>query len=973
MSDVLALHDARSGEGSGSSGTDETETINVSAPVATPEEGTSVGTTVSRYVVLEEIGRGGMGRVLRAYDPKLQREVALKEVRETALGSDGAARLVEEARAMAKLSHPNVVAVYDVEELSTPQVSGEARGRIDEQPRVVLVMEYVPGKTLRQWLREQTRPWREVMQRFLAAGRGLVAAHEAGLLHRDFKPANVLVDGDNAKVTDFGLAQLGGTMSPQGRSGVEGSTPVGTGPGVVMGTPRYMAPEQHRDEHLTSAADQYAFCIALWEALCNEPPFAGRTMVEDKLSGPPPWPASSIPRPIASAIVRGLSPRPGDRWPSMQALLETLSWDPARRRNRWLLGLGTLGVLGLAGMSYEAWADARRQRCSGAKQQLAGIWDETRSTAVQSAILGIGKSYAPDVWARTQRELDAYAGDWATMYTEACEATAVRGEQSPQMLDLRMGCLHRAAQELRATVETLTDADDKVVQNAHKLTTGLRPLSRCADTEALAAEVEPPLPEEIEAVDAVRLQLARAESLDRAGHYQAAQNAVEAAKEALVGVEYGPVQTEVALREGSTLDSLGDYEASEAALKEALRLAAQWRQTDAIASAALRLMYVVGYRQHRMEEALRYHPLTQGLSRGLPEQEAASRHHLAIIMHAQGDYAEAEAEYRAALSLRAKALGADHPEVAASRNNLAAVLYDRGAYMEAEAEHRAALSVWEEALGPEHPNSTSSRNNLAAVLHAQGKYAEAEAEVRAAPSLKEKVLGPDHPDVATSRNNLANVLYEQRKFAEAEAEVRAALSLKEKVLGPDHFSLAVSRNNLANALRAQGKYAEAEAEYRAALSLREEVLGSDHPSVAASRINLALVLTARGKYAEAEAEYRTALSVCERELDSDHPHTTTARHNLADVLVKLGRTAEALPLAEEAWDRRKRDDIPTEQRAETAFVLARISWSIEGPARDRSRARQLAEEARESFREAGDAFAENARDVQHWLDIHRPQ
>ena len=314
-----------------------------------------MGATVSRYVVLEEVGRGGMGRVLRAYDPKLQREVALKEVRGDALDETATERLVAEARAMAKLAHPHVVSVFDVEELLTGEV--------------VLVMEYVAGRTLKAWLREQEdRPWREVVDRFMAAGRGLVAAHEAGLLHRDFKPANVLVATDGTvKVTDFGLAKPGG-LAPRGELSsldgasvddllVEGSPNESlTRDGLVLGTRRYMAPEQQRGEALTPAVDQYAFCVALWEALCGAPPFSG---AKDKLAGPPRWPGTSTPRPIALAITRGLSPRAQDRWPSMAALLEALVWDPAGRRRRWLLALGGAGVLGLAGVSWQGWAQAR--------------------------------------------------------------------------------------------------------------------------------------------------------------------------------------------------------------------------------------------------------------------------------------------------------------------------------------------------------------------------------------------------------------------------------------------------------------------------------------------------------------------------------------------------------------------------------------------------------------------------------------
>jgi serine/threonine protein kinase len=272
-----------------------------------------------------------MGRVLRARDPRLQREVALKEVRH-GLGAVGRIRLVAEARAMARLSHPNVVGVYDVEE---------------QGDRLVLAMEYVAGTTLKAWLRAEPRGWRAVLARFVEAGRGLSAAHNVGLLHRDFKPSNVLVsDSGVAKVTDFGLARAEGAPL----SGISTSEDDDdddderlTRPGMIMGTPWYMAPEQHRGEDLGPAADQYAFCVALWEALCGVAPFTRRKFVAQKHSGPPPWPKRSVPRSIAKAVRRGLAAHPEKRWPSMELLLEALTIEDGPRRRPWLVAAAGIG------------------------------------------------------------------------------------------------------------------------------------------------------------------------------------------------------------------------------------------------------------------------------------------------------------------------------------------------------------------------------------------------------------------------------------------------------------------------------------------------------------------------------------------------------------------------------------------------------------------------------------------------------
>jgi tetratricopeptide (TPR) repeat protein len=260
----------------------ETRVTGVSTPGTASTTGTALelGSGLGRYLPIEELGRGGMGRVLRAYDPKLQREVALKVLHARAVDPLARARLVREARTMAKLGHPNVVAVYDVDD--------------DPEHGVMLAMELVKGSTLRAWLRQQPRRWPEILAAFVEAGRGLAAAHGEGLLHRDFKPANVLIPHEGSggrgscKVTDFGLAKLehdqgpstSGVRAPLPASSTDASGEVLTQAGTVIGTPRYMAPEQHFGEALTSAADQFSFCVSLWDALYGEPPFTGNTPTE---------------------------------------------------------------------------------------------------------------------------------------------------------------------------------------------------------------------------------------------------------------------------------------------------------------------------------------------------------------------------------------------------------------------------------------------------------------------------------------------------------------------------------------------------------------------------------------------------------------------------------------------------------------------------------------------------------------------
>ncbi|MCA9704739.1 MAG: serine/threonine protein kinase, partial [Myxococcales bacterium] len=309
----------------------------------------SAGTVIGRYVVLETLGSGGMGTVLRAYDPKLHREVALKRLRAGSFEAEASARLVREAQALAQLSHPNVISVYDVE--PTPD-------------DVIVALELVRGATLGRWLRTP-RTWREVVQVLVQAGRGLAAAHDANLIHRDFKPANVMIsEQGQVKVMDFGLAKVRVTEDASESDAaredarvhlrhpeaLEAAPSITTRADVVLGTPPYMAPEQHVGTAASPSVDQYAFCVTLWSSLTGERPFHGDAdmdaLLRAKLEGPPPWPRScAAPRRVVDAIRRGLAADPRARWPDMQALLEQLELALRRRRSRWrsLAGAALLG------------------------------------------------------------------------------------------------------------------------------------------------------------------------------------------------------------------------------------------------------------------------------------------------------------------------------------------------------------------------------------------------------------------------------------------------------------------------------------------------------------------------------------------------------------------------------------------------------------------------------------------------------
>ncbi len=423
---------------------------------------------VGRFTVLRALGSGAMGIVFAAYDPQLDRRVALKLVNVGGgpTAHQARARVLAEARAMARLSHPNVLSVHE---------AGEA----DDQ--LFIAMDLVEGTTLQQWLGGK-RP-DEVLSAFRQAGMGLAAAHRAGLVHCDFKPENVLVDGEgHVRVADFGLARM--EHAATGRE--------------VRGTPAYMAPEVICGGAHSPASDQYSFCVALWEA------FAGRQLFTDpgaarlaKARSPPRLEVG--PSRVRHAVARGLSYEPTERFATIDALVSALA-PPAPARSL-AVGAALLAVT-LVGTGTALLATRRRPTCDGGPERVAPLVGPERSDRLRAGLEGAG--WSPTGAEGLAAKLQTTAGRWASTHRAVCEATRVSGVQSEQLLDLRMRCLERRLFELGAVVELL-EAGGPGAANASTVVAGLPRAEACATAEL---SDEDPVPGEA-AARAARLALAR--------------------------------------------------------------------------------------------------------------------------------------------------------------------------------------------------------------------------------------------------------------------------------------------------------------------------------------------------------------------------------------------------------------------------------------------------------------------------------
>ncbi|HET6582942.1 MAG TPA: serine/threonine-protein kinase, partial [Nannocystaceae bacterium] len=384
--------------------------------------------TVGRFVLLERIGEGGMGVVFAAHDPDLDRKVAIKLLHSD--DPDRAQRLLREAKAMARLSHPQVVTVYE---------AGTARGQ------VYLAMELVRGLDLHRWSAQAKRGWREVLGLLVQAAQGLAAAHDAGLVHRDFKPENVLVTEDGAaKVADFGLArEFGDTRVVDDPSASSGTDPGAglrtiTRGGGIVGTPAYVAPEVIDGHRADARSDQFSFCVTAYEALCGERPFGGDSLpalLDNVVAGrmrPLPQ-GRRLPGKLRKLLARGLAVDPDARHPSMAALVDAFHRLLGRRRRV----VTAIVAVGLVGAAIAIAVPQRLVSCTGAELAWASVWNDDAEAKLRAGLEATGHPAAADTATRVAATIDAYGDTWIAGHRDACEASE-RGEQSAAMLDQRM-------------------------------------------------------------------------------------------------------------------------------------------------------------------------------------------------------------------------------------------------------------------------------------------------------------------------------------------------------------------------------------------------------------------------------------------------------------------------------------------------------------------------------------------------------
>ena len=836
-----------------------------SGPGSRPQKQLAAGSEVGRYVVLARIGAGGMGVVYSAYDPELDRKVALKLLHP----GDGAgerpslghARLAREAKAMAKLTHPNVATVHDVGSFGS---------------RVFIAMEYVGGGTLRQWLVD-AHPWREVVDLFVAAGRGLAAAHAEGIVHRDFKPDNVLVGIDGrARVVDFGLARQIPKTDVAAEEESEGSEPSRSGIGRVTdkltltgslaGTPAYMAPEQHRSLTADARTDQFSFAVALWEALYGSRPFAGDTrraiaqsVCGGKLESAPT--TSKVPVRIQRALAKALQVEPSNRFANMNALLGQLERENSGSRGR-VFAAAVAVTLSVTMAAVTLWPDP--DMCGAGAVRMGETWNAHSGDGIRESFAATEAVFSSTAADMAVAQLEAYATEWVAAHRESCEATHVHREQSERALDLRQRCLSRGLDALHGTVRTLSAADDAAVRNAARAISRLPRPTECADVTELSLVAPPPADASVaDAVESTRRRATELLAQATLGGFKEAFAEAERLHEEAGTIEYPPLWAETGLLVGKVAQMAGNSERAEGALRGAVLDAVTADHDRLLAEAVISLVIVVGIALSRHDDAVELGRYATAAVKRLGDdsvEKGQLANAMCKMLADKSDTVAALPHCHRTVELTTARFGEGHLATAEAHQALGTALYYAASVEAARDEWMLARDTFFEVKGADHPDHAQMQNNLAAVCLDLEPAETCVAEFGKAVELGVAGFGPDHPSVADWRNNYAVVLMTTGQHRQAQVQARESMRIR-RASGKEHPSLGASLAVLGRAAAAEGELEEAERMLSEALAVTERTRGAGHRDLARSHRQLAEVLVMREAFARARTHYEAALAV----------------------------------------------------------------------------------------------------------------
>lgn len=859
------------------------------------------GTIIAnRYAVVKELGHGGMGTVYLANDRKLVREVALKLHR--AGSGAGGDRLQREAIAMAQLAHPNVVNVFEI-------------GEHDD--RMFVAMEYVKGGTLRSWLAEAPRDWRAIIAMLIATGRGLAAAHAANLIHRDFKPENVLVGIDGRpRVGDFGLARSDGAPTKVDPDSLAVALTV---TGGIAGTPAYMAPEQLHGEVVDARCDQFAFAVVAWEALYGKRPWQGTTistLYEAIERHELPKVSSQVPERVRRVIEKGLATKTSDRYPDLTAMLADLQAAASPRTTR-NAGVAFASIALVAGGGYAAASTVsshqQAEACEAAAARVRAGWSGPARAILAATFHGSGSPAATNAFDRTASTIDRYAVTLA----DAARATCRDHELSLKEHAAKVQCLDHRGGELTGAIAALTQIHDRsIVAQGPQTAWALFDPHPCSD--ALARPVQA-----YSAADTAKLTELKSD-LQTASYRQ--------------GIAIArPFLAEVRARKDTALEM--DTLLVVAELEESLdpkQAVADFESAEQLAEA-----------QGRDLEA------AEALDR--IAQTSGTELHDHTLSHRQIAMAKAKiARIGGNTSIEAR-LAMTEAQVYADESKLA----------EAEKAMTASISLFQKAYGDQHPYLASAWGALSQIYNAEGKRDEATAAAQTCVTLADETLGVDHPTTAGAKLALAQALIDKEQFADAKKLLLDADATFAKIYGDVHVTRASIEGNLFNVDLAAKDYPAALADSERAYAILVKALGEGALFTAGPERDRSVALGALNRLPEAEQAAAHALKIIEAAGPDGEQRLAVAISDLCEVQIAANKPAACIPNAKRAIavvESHGPGADPLEL-ADTRFVLARAMWDAK---LDRPGAVKLAAQAM-----AEHPLADRKAAIGAWLEAHR--
>jgi tetratricopeptide (TPR) repeat protein len=887
---------------------------------------------IGHYRILRVLGEGGMGTVYEAEQEQPRRVVALKVIKPGLATPERLWRFEHESQALGRLQHAGIAQIYE---------AGTADTGLGPQP--YFAMELIRGHNLRQYAEVHHLNTRQRLELMVKICDAVHHAHQRGLIHRDLKPGNIVVDETGQpKILDFGVARVTESDAQATRQ---------TDVGQLVGTLAYMSPEQVLADplELDTRSDVYSLGVILYELLAERMPYnLNRRQLHQAVQAireEDPAPLSSMSRnyrgDIETIVGRALEKDKARRYGSAAGLAadiqrylkdEPIMARPpsvsyqiqkfARRHRALVAGVAAVFVVLVAGIVASTWEAIRANRAG-----LAALSERDRSVqAEERTRVERDRAAAAEQTATQERDRALSAERSATSQRNRAVAAEVQAVQER----------NRALKEKqRADSESATsNAVNDFLQNDLLAQASARAQARPG------AKPDPDLK--------VRTALDRA-AVRIAGKFDA-QPLVEASIRQTIGRTYRDlglyleaqqqIQRALELRRSrlgeedpTTLVSRADLaelydrqgkdaEALYVTVLEVRRRTLGEEHPDTLSTIGSLASMYQRRGNHTQAEPL-YIKILEVQRRTLGEEHPdtlSSMDGLATLYSNEANYAQAESLYTRVLEVRRRTLGEEHPDSLSTLNNLAELYRTQGKYAQAEPLYSKVLEIQYRVLGREHPDTLNTINNLAGLNVSLGKYEQAESLHTTALEVQRRVLGREHRDTLLSMNNLALVYYRQGKYAQAEALFAKVLEVQSRVLGEEHRDTLLSMNNLAVTYRSQRKYAEAESIYKKAVELQVRLLGEEHPDTLTSLNNLAVLYRSEGKFGDAEPLLTKVLEMRRRVLGAEHPNTLNTMNALAAVYRSQGKYVESEPLSAEVLEVRRRVLGP--EHPDTMYAMA---------------------------------------------------